>query len=44
MGGSQLEIRLSRADDMETVVRFFGRTAYGATRTGPDTILLSLAG
>jgi hypothetical protein len=41
MGQSELEITVARADDLQTVVRFFERTAYGAEPTGPDTILLT---
>jgi hypothetical protein len=41
MGRSELEITVERTADLQTVVRFFARTAYGAEPTGPETILLT---
>lgn len=41
MGDSQLQIRVARPDDLQTVVRFFERTAYGSRRVGADVIVLT---
>lgn len=41
MSRCELEITVAQAGDLQTVVRFFERTAYGTLPTGPDTILLA---
>lgn len=41
MGRSELEITVARTTDLQTVVRFFEQTAYGAETMGPETILLT---
>jgi hypothetical protein len=44
MGVSALQITVGRAADMETVVRFFERTAYEIRPVDDETILLRAPG